>query len=74
MGKLLFLVLVGLIFLVGWKLAARGIRTRRRAPPPHDPERMVGCRQCGVHLPVSEAIEADGNYFCSDEHKRMFVR
>jgi uncharacterized protein len=73
MGKLLFLLLVGLVFLVGWKLAARRVRTRRRAPP-HDPERMVGCRQCGVHLPVSEAIEADGNYFCSDEHKRMFVR
>jgi uncharacterized protein len=74
MGKLLLLLLIGLAFFVAWKLAARGARTRRRTPPPHDPERMVGCRECGVHLPLSEAVEADGNYFCSDDHRRMFVR
>jgi uncharacterized protein len=33
---------------------------------------MVDCSQCGVHLPVSEAIEAKGRYFCSDEHRRLF--
>lgn len=73
MGKLLFLVLVGFVVLVAWKFAARGTRARHE-PPPHDAERMVACRQCGVHLPVSESFEADGNHFCSDEHKRMFVR
>jgi uncharacterized protein len=35
---------------------------------------MVGCRQCGVHLPISEAIEADGNFYCSEEHRRLFTR
>jgi uncharacterized protein len=33
---------------------------------------MVDCSQCGVHLPVSEALEAKGRYFCSDEHRRLF--
>lgn len=74
MGKFIFLVLVGLAFFLAWKLAARGIRTRRKPAPPRDAERMVACRQCGVHLPVSESVESGGNYFCSDEHKRMFVR
>ncbi len=73
MGKLLFLVVVGLAFFLAWKLAARGVRGRHK-PPPQDAERMVACRQCGVHLPVSESVEADGNHFCSDEHRRMFVR
>lgn len=74
MGKVLFLVLVGLVFFLAWKLTARGMRSRGKAAPPHDAERMVACRQCGVHLPISESVEAGGNYFCSDEHKRMFVR
>jgi uncharacterized protein len=74
MGKVLFLVLVGLVFFLAWKLTARGILSRRKQEPPHAAERMVACRQCGVHLPVSESVEADGEYFCSDEHRRMFVR
>jgi uncharacterized protein len=74
MGKVLFLVLVGLVFFLAWKLTARGTRSRRKPEPPRDAERMVACRQCGVHLPVSESVEAAGDYFCSDEHRRMFVR
>jgi uncharacterized protein len=35
---------------------------------------MVGCSQCGVHLPISEALEADGRYFCSEDHRRVFMR
>jgi len=70
MGKLLILVLVGLVayFLL------RGFRRDREAPrkPPADGERMVDCSQCGVNLPVSEAVKAGDRYFCSDEHRRLF--
>jgi uncharacterized protein len=69
MGKLLILLLVALAAYLLW----RGLG--RRAPPPEakaDGERMVDCSQCGVHLPVSEAVEAKGRYFCSDEHRRLF--
>jgi uncharacterized protein len=74
MGKLLLLVLVGVVFYVVWKGLARRARTGRARRARADAERMVGCRQCGVHLPISEAIEADGNHFCSEEHRRMFIR
>jgi uncharacterized protein len=74
MGKLLLLVLVGVVFYVVWKGLARRARTSRERGARADAERMVGCRQCGVHLPISEAIEADGNHFCSEEHRRMFIR
>ncbi|MFO1364680.1 MAG: PP0621 family protein [Burkholderiales bacterium] len=74
MGKVLFLLIVGLVFYVGWKLAARAAGARRNPAAPREAERMVACRQCGVHLPISESVEAGGDRFCSDEHKRMFVR
>lgn len=70
MGKLLILVLVVLAAYFLW----RGLR-RDGEPPKNatgDGERMVDCSQCGVHLPVSEAVEAKGRYFCSDEHRRLF--
>jgi uncharacterized protein len=70
MGKLLILVLVGLVAYLLW----RGLRrdTGATQKPPAGGERMVDCSQCGVHLPVSEAVEAKGRYFCSDEHRRLF--
>jgi uncharacterized protein len=74
MGKLLVLVFVGIVFFLVWKGVARRARTGRGHGPGAEAERMVGCRQCGVHLPISEAIEADGNFFCSEEHRRLFTR
>ncbi len=74
MGKLLVLLLVGAVFYLVWKGLARKGRAGRKRGAGAEAERMVGCRQCGVHLPISEAIEADGNHFCSEEHRRMFIR
>jgi uncharacterized protein len=74
MGKLLVLVLVGVVFYLVWRGVVRRVRTDRRRGSGADAEPMVGCRQCGVHLPISEAVEADGNYFCSEEHRRLFIR
>ncbi len=71
MGKLLILVLVALAAYFLWRGLRRAERTPREARR-GDGERMVDCSQCGVHLPVSEAVEAKGRYFCSDEHRRLF--
>ena len=33
-------------------------------------ERMVACTQCGMHLPLSEAVHGMGaQYFCCDAHR-----
>jgi uncharacterized protein len=72
MGKLLLLVLVGIVALLLWKGLAR--KARPGDGPRAGGERMVGCSQCGVHLPISEALEAEGRYFCSEEHRRLFKR
>jgi uncharacterized protein len=32
-------------------------------------ERIVPCAHCGVHFPASEAVEADGRFYCSAAHR-----
>jgi uncharacterized protein len=35
-----------------------------------DTEAMVKCAQCGLHLPISEALPGSSNqFFCSDAHR-----
>lgn len=47
----------------------------RQAGSPEQPqakthaEDMVRCAHCGVHLPLSEAIMAQGKYYCSEAHR-----
>jgi len=32
-------------------------------------ESFVACHKCGLHIPQQEAIESDGNYYCSKSHR-----
>lgn len=67
MSRLLFLLAI----IVVVYLLLRSMR--RRAPrqdAPATAEEMVRCAQCGVHLPKSESIMANGNFYCSDAHRR----
>ena len=45
-----------------------------RASPGGNPEAMVRCSHCGVHLPRSEATMIGGNNWCNNEHARLGVR
>ena len=63
---LLVVVLVG----AGWWRHQK----RRKTPPTPttnhpSTERMVHCDRCGLHLPQTDAIAADGVFFCSKEHQ-----
>ena len=67
MTRLLFLLaIVVVVYLL--------LRSFRRKSPkqdaPNAAEEMVRCAQCGVHLPKSESIQASGNYYCCDAHRR----
>ena len=37
-------------------------------------EDMVRCAICGVHLPTSEAVTSQGDFFCSKEHLQLALR
>ena len=67
--KLLLLLVVLLVGAGWWRYHKRG---KKPPAPPTDQttaERMVHCERCGLHLPQTDAIAADGVFFCSKEHQ-----
>lgn len=40
--------------------------------PEQTEENTVKCAQCDLHIPKNEAIHADDEFFCSDEHRRQY--
>ncbi len=73
MNILLFLVAV---FVLLWLL--RGATSRRGrggvAPPAREPQEMIACAHCGVHLPRDEALPGRGGVFCGDAHRAAFEK
>jgi uncharacterized protein len=87
MGKAIFWVVVILGVLMLARVLARSkaasaakSKARQAAPTPvqpaaqGDPEAMVRCAHCGVHLPRSEARMLGGNTWCSNEHAKLGAR
>jgi uncharacterized protein len=72
MGRLL--VLIVLVVLAVWFIR----RALRRLQPGDKPlvkeSDLVRCAHCGVHLPRSEARQAEGILYCSEEHARLGKR
>jgi uncharacterized protein len=66
-----YLLWIGLILIVLWILRTAGNRRHREARPPaaREPEKMVSCAHCGVHLPESESIRDAGLHYCCAEHQ-----
>ncbi|MBS0448254.1 MAG: hypothetical protein JSR59_20190 [Proteobacteria bacterium] len=70
------LVLIAL-YVLYWLLrrSLRGILPSReagRAPP--EPQTMLVCAHCGVHLPSGEALIGDGMAFCDEAHQRAYAQ
>ena len=72
-----FLLLLVVVVTVLWLIRGGKRRGRRSNPPPSPPpasEAIVACRQCGLHLPRSDALVAAGEVFCSEAHRAAFER
>ena len=74
MAKLILLALIGLLIYWILKSYARNAQRSADKPPASNVEDMVRCAHCGVNLPKSESILSQGNYFCSDEHRKHFQK
>ena len=77
MSRLLFLAAV--IALVYWLIKSYrkqlpGENTQKEnncgVDSSAQPEDMVRCAHCGVHLPKSESNQADGKFYCGEAHRR----
>jgi len=70
----IFLVLAVVLGFFWWlrRRAEARLRAERRAarpdPAPRGGEAMVQCAQCGVHVPLSEAIAYRGLHYCRRSH------
>jgi uncharacterized protein len=64
---LIFIVL----FLIGWRwrnFTRRPPKIPRQTPPAALD--MVACSQCGVHIPVAEALPGTRGTYCSAGHRQ----
>ncbi|WP_255532533.1 1,6-anhydro-N-acetylmuramyl-L-alanine amidase AmpD [Polynucleobacter sp. UK-Kesae-W10] len=73
MFKWLLLFALGYFFYRWLQLQKRSKETLKKAPEPSpqkalEPEPVVQCHHCKVHLPSSEAIANDARFYCSQEH------
>lgn len=72
MGKILFLIGLGLGIYLLFRNYQRNLKRPGNQPPAQSgPEDMVKCAQCGVNMPRSEAILSQGEFFCTPEHQRL---
>ncbi len=79
MGKILFwvVVIVGVLFITRL-LAHHAAKRQANADAPKKakpeslgkPEEMVRCAHCGVHLPRSDALKQDEQFWCSTDHAK----
>lgn len=74
--KFVLLVLAALVLV--WLLRrslGRGRPTRPPAPatpPAAEPQPMLTCAQCGLHLPRDEALPGRGGVFCGAAHRNAY--
>jgi uncharacterized protein len=75
-------VLVALLLLV-WLVLGSVRRAKRGRPegiasaaerPAPRAEDMIACAHCGVHLPASLALVAQGQAYCSEPHREAGPR
>ena len=73
MGRL---ILIGIIVLLLVWLLRRALAAPRKPPQqPGEPKgELVSCAHCQVNLPKSEARNAGGRHYCSEEHWRLGPR
>jgi uncharacterized protein len=73
MSRLIFIVLVIVLIIYLFKRKALpknpldASRSKKNATSKTG-EAMVKCKTCGVHLPISEALKKQEDYFCSSAH------
>lgn len=75
MKFVLFVVaVVALLWLVKGTVARRMPPPSARRGNPDEPQPMVVCAQCGLHLPRNEALPGRGGVFCGEAHRADFER
>jgi uncharacterized protein len=68
MSRLFILGII--VFLVVYLLKRQFQAPKQKLPKaPFNNEKMVKCAHCGVHVPISEAVSLDDQFYCSAAHQ-----
>ena len=68
MKYLFWLLVIGLV----WWAFKRSQKPAPQAPTAQStaaPQDMAQCAQCGIHLPLGEAVLGEKGLYCSTEHR-----
>ncbi|PHR67097.1 PP0621 family protein [Alcanivorax sp.] len=71
MGLIRLIIIAALIYLA-WRVIKR-LLAQARPTDSGNPQIMVKCAQCGVHVPTPEAFSHNGLHFCTQEHQRQYL-
>ena len=73
-----YLIILLLVVLVTWQwrnARTQHIKTRQtRDANPKEPQDMVVCAHCGIHLPAQEAIPGNRGQYCDAHHRAAAER
>lgn len=69
-----FLLMAAAFYVLFWLLRRSWQRARPLRPPPPaptlaEPEAMLRCVECGLHLPRHEALAGPEGVFCCEAHR-----
>lgn len=71
MKYLILLLVIGVVaLLLGFK--RRTPPVSRGADEPRKALTMVSCAECGLHMPVAEALPGLGGHFCCADHRKAY--
>lgn len=70
---LIFLLVLGGIWWVRRALQRMGdaARKARRQNRLDEPERVLACAHCGVHVPESEGVRDGSGFYCCEAHRQQ---
>jgi uncharacterized protein len=76
MGKILLLALAIWLIINVLKRYGRSVDPTQKAKTAAEAaesmsETMVQCAHCGVHLPKSDSLLIEGQYFCCEAHSKQ---
>lgn len=63
--RILLLIAIGLLLYV---IVGNLLRRSKTSTPKTTSEKMVKCKQCGLHIIEQEAIKENAHFYCSREH------
>ena len=71
--KFLLLFFIFMVLLWQWR-QARAPKVKAAQRQPTQPQAMVACTHCGLHLPATDAIPGAQGPYCSAAHRQAQER